>query len=85
MGLGAVAENHQELDGGAVQEPEVALKRNFPGLGRIAIESILSRDYPVTMAIVLLFTAFYSLINLAVDLLYGVVDPRIRLQGGRTK
>jgi len=34
------------------------------------------------MAIVLLFTAFYSLINLAVDLLYGVVDPRIRL-GGR--
>lgn len=55
---------------------------NIPGLGRIAIESILSRDYPVTMAIVLLFTAFYSLINLAVDLLYGVVDPRIRLQGG---
>jgi ABC-type dipeptide/oligopeptide/nickel transport system permease component len=56
---------------------------NIPGLGRIAIDSILSRDYPVTMAIVLLFTAFYSIINLAVDLLYGVVDPRIRLDGGQ--
>jgi len=56
---------------------------NIPGLGRIAIDSILARDYPVTMSIVLLFTAFYSLINLGVDLLYGVVDPRIRLEGGR--
>jgi ABC-type dipeptide/oligopeptide/nickel transport system permease component len=53
---------------------------NIPGLGRIAIESILARDYPVTMSIVLLFTAFYTLINLLVDVLYGVVDPRIRLE-----
>ncbi len=52
---------------------------NIPGLGRLAIQSIFARDYPVTMAIVLLFTGFYTLINLAVDLLYGVVDPRIRL------
>jgi ABC-type dipeptide/oligopeptide/nickel transport system permease component len=54
---------------------------NIPGLGRMAIQSIFARDYPVTMAIVLLFTFFYSGINLVVDLLYGVIDPRIRLGG----
>lgn len=52
---------------------------NIPGLGRMAIESIFARDYPVTMSIVLLFTIFYSLINLMVDLLYAALDPRIRL------
>ncbi len=52
---------------------------NIPGLGRMAIDSILARDYPVTMAIVLLFTGFYAGINLLIDLLYGVIDPRIRL------
>ena len=52
---------------------------NIPGLGRMAIQAIFARDYPVTMAIVLLFTFFYSGINLVVDLLYGVIDPRIRL------
>ena len=41
---------------------------NIPGLGRLAIDSIFARDYPVAMAIVLLFTLFFSLINLAVDL-----------------
>ena len=51
---------------------------NIPGLGSLAIDSIFARDYPVVMTIVLLFTAFYSLINLIVDLLYAVVDPRIR-------
>jgi ABC-type dipeptide/oligopeptide/nickel transport system permease component len=56
---------------------------NIPGLGRMAIQAIFARDYPVTMAIVLLFTFFYSGINLAVDLLYGVIDPRIRLGAGQ--
>ena len=54
---------------------------NIPGLGRIAIDSIFARDYPVTMSIVLLFTVFYSLINLAVDVSYALIDPRIRLGG----
>jgi ABC-type dipeptide/oligopeptide/nickel transport system permease component len=49
----------------------------------MAIQSIFARDYPVTMAIVLLFTFFYAGLNLAVDLLYGVIDPRIRLGAGR--
>ncbi len=56
---------------------------NIPGLGRMAIQAIFARDYPVTMAIVLLFTFFYTGINLVVDLLYGVIDPRIRLGAGR--
>ncbi|MBL8805202.1 MAG: ABC transporter permease [Rhodospirillales bacterium] len=52
---------------------------NIPGLGRIAIDSIFARDYPVTMAIVMLFTFFYAIINFIVDVLYGIVDPRIRI------
>ncbi|MBI3505687.1 MAG: ABC transporter permease [Proteobacteria bacterium] len=56
---------------------------NIPGLGRIAIDSIFARDYPVTMAIVMLFTFFYAAINFAVDILYGLVDPRIRLETRR--
>lgn len=51
---------------------------NIPGLGRIAIDSIFARDYPVAMAIVVLFTLFFILINLAVDFAYAVIDPRIR-------
>lgn len=51
---------------------------NIPGLGRLAIDSVFARDYPVAMAVVLLFTAFYAVINLAVDILYAAIDPRIR-------
>lgn len=51
---------------------------NIPGLGRIAIDSIFARDYPVAMAIVVLFTLFFILINLAVDVAYAIIDPRLR-------
>lgn len=51
---------------------------NIPGLGRLAIDSIFARDYPVAMAVVILFVAFFALINLAVDLFYAFIDPRIR-------
>ena len=51
---------------------------NIPGLGRIAIDSIFARDYPVAMAIVVLFTAFFLFINLAVDVVCVMVDPRLR-------
>jgi ABC-type dipeptide/oligopeptide/nickel transport system permease component len=51
---------------------------NIPGLGRLAIDSIFARDYPVAMAIVLLFTFFFAAINLLVDVLYVVIDPRVR-------
>lgn len=56
---------------------------NIPGLGSLAIQAIFARDYPVTMAIVLLFTVFFAGINLIVDLLYGVIDPRIRISGDK--
>jgi ABC-type dipeptide/oligopeptide/nickel transport system permease component len=54
---------------------------NIPGLGRLAIQSIFARDYPVAMAIILLFTLFYALINLGVDLICAAIDPRLRAQG----
>lgn len=51
---------------------------NIPGLGRLAIESVFARDYPVAMAVVLLFVLFFVLINLLIDVLYAVIDPRLR-------
>ena len=51
---------------------------NIPGLGRLAIDSIFARDYPVAMAVVILFTFFFAAINLLVDILYAVIDPRVR-------
>jgi ABC-type dipeptide/oligopeptide/nickel transport system permease component len=56
---------------------------NIPGLGRIAIEAIFARDYPVTMGIVLVFTFLYAAINFVVDLLYVAIDPRIRVDASR--
>ena len=50
----------------------------IPGLGRLTLDAILRRDYPVIQGVVLLFSFVYVLINLAVDLLYTLLDPRIR-------
>ena len=53
----------------------------WPGLGQLAVQSIAARDFPIVQAIVLL-GAFVSIaLNLVADLLYSVVDPRIRLEG----
>jgi len=49
-----------------------------PGIGRLSVEAILRRDYPVIQGVILLVSAAYVLINLVVDLLYLVLDPRIR-------
>jgi ABC-type dipeptide/oligopeptide/nickel transport system permease component len=49
-----------------------------PGLGRFFVESMTGRDYPMIMAVVLLYGVFLALMNVLVDLLYGVLDPRIR-------
>jgi len=51
---------------------------NLPGLGRLVVEAVLARDYPVIQGMILLFSLTYILINLAVDVLYTVFDPRIR-------
>jgi peptide/nickel transport system permease protein len=63
------------LIGGAVATESVFA---IPGLGRLTIDAILQRDYPVIQAVVLLFSVVYVLVNLAVDLMYTLLDPRIR-------
>jgi peptide/nickel transport system permease protein len=50
----------------------------WPGLGSLAIESVRFRDYPVTQGVVLFFTLLFLIVNLAVDILYAYLDPRIR-------
>jgi len=51
---------------------------NLPGLGRLVVEAILARDYPIIQGLILLFSLAYIVINLVVDVLYTVFDPRIR-------
>jgi peptide/nickel transport system permease protein len=63
------------LIGGAVVTESVFA---IPGLGRLVVDAILRRDYPVIQGVVLMFSFVYVLVNLAVDLLYTVFDPRIR-------
>jgi peptide/nickel transport system permease protein len=63
------------LIGGAVVTETVFA---IPGIGRLTLESILRRDYPVIQGIVLLFSFVYVVVNLLVDLTYTVLDPRIR-------
>jgi peptide/nickel transport system permease protein len=50
----------------------------IPGLGRLTVDAILRRDYPVIQGVVLLFSFVYVLVNLAIDLFYTLLDPRIR-------
>jgi ABC-type dipeptide/oligopeptide/nickel transport system permease component len=47
-------------------------------VGRLAVQAILTRDFPLVQAIVFVVATTLVLLNLAVDLLYGVLDPRIR-------
>jgi len=63
------------LIGGAVVTESVFA---IPGLGRLTIDAIVRRDYPVIQGIVLMFSFVYVLVNLAVDLIYTTLDPRIR-------
>ena len=51
---------------------------NIPGIGRLAVNSVTSQDYPYVQAITLLVASFVVLVNLIVDIAYGWLDPRIR-------
>jgi peptide/nickel transport system permease protein len=51
---------------------------NIPGLGRLVVDAVLARDYPVIQAVILMFSFVYVLINLIIDLAYSFFDPRIR-------
>jgi peptide/nickel transport system permease protein len=63
------------LIGGAVVTESVFA---IPGLGRLTVDAILRRDYPIIQGVVLLFSFVYVLVNLMIDLLYTLLDPRIR-------
>jgi peptide/nickel transport system permease protein len=61
--------------GGAVVTETVF---NLPGLGRLVVDAILRRDYPIIQGLILVFSAVYILINLLIDIGYTLLDPRIR-------
>ncbi len=67
-----------EMLGGAVIAENIFA---WPGLGRYAVQSVLNRDYPVLQCFILLMTVIFVLCNLCVDIVYALVDPRIRLEG----
>lgn len=51
---------------------------NIPGVGRLVVDAITRRDYPIIQGVMVIFAGIYVLINLAVDILYCVIDPRVR-------
>jgi len=67
-----------QLLGGAVITETIFA---WPGLGRLTVQALLNRDFPVVLAAVSLTSIIYTLMNLVVDLLYGWLDPRVRVRG----
>jgi peptide/nickel transport system permease protein len=71
-------ETGQLLGGAVITETIFA----WPGVGRLTVQALLNRDFPVVLAAVFLISVTYTLINLGVDLLYGWLDPRTRREVG---
>ena len=68
------------LIGGAVVTEQIFV---VPGFGRLILEAVFTRDYPVVQGVVLITASAYVLINLLVDASYSLLNPRIRIGGGR--
>jgi peptide/nickel transport system permease protein len=51
---------------------------NIPGLGRLVVDAITRRDYPIIQGLILFFALIYIVLNLIIDIIYTIVDPRIR-------
>jgi peptide/nickel transport system permease protein len=51
---------------------------NIPGLGRLTVDAVLKRDYPIVQGLILVFAAAKVLVNLIIDISYAFLDPRIR-------
>ena len=51
---------------------------NLPGIGRLTVDAVLARDYPVIQAMILLTSLIYVTVNLLIDVAYTLLDPRIR-------
>lgn len=66
------------LLGGAVLTETVF---SWPGIGRLLVDSISARDFPMVQGIIFVFAAMFIVVNVITDLLYTVVDPRVRLYG----
>jgi peptide/nickel transport system permease protein len=66
-----------QLLGGAVITETIFA---WPGVGRLTVQALLNRDFPVVLAAVSLTSVTYTVINLLVDLLYGWLDPRVRIK-----
>jgi peptide/nickel transport system permease protein len=71
-----VALNFGGLLGGAVVTETVF---GLPGVGNLVVNAVLRRDYPVIQGALLVIAAIYVLINFSIDLLYAVVDPRVKI------
>ena len=74
---------HQLLGerGELVRNDHVALRTfALPGIGRLVVQSILRRDYPVIQGIILVIIVFYIMVNLIVDIITTYLDPRVKLQ-----
>src|SRR5882724_11898653 len=69
--------NRQVLIGHALKNAAVPIA-TITGIGRLTVDAILRRDYPIIQGVILLFSASYVLVNLAVDISYTFLDPRIR-------
>jgi len=65
---------------GAFMNGSVVVEQVFawPGVGTVAVQSVVSRDFPVVQGVVIVFGGFFILINFFVDILYAVIDPRIK-------
>jgi len=72
------------LQAGALMSGAVVTEQIFvvPGFGRLIVEAVFTRDYPVVQGVVLITASSYVLINLLVDVSYSLLDPRIRFGGG---
>ena len=57
----------------------------WPGLGQLAVTAISQRDLPLVQGVVIVFALMFLLLNLMVDLMYGALDPRIRIAGGEER
>src|SRR5690348_11811812 len=73
------------LQAGALMSGAVVTEQIFvvPGFGRLIVEAVFTRDYPLVQGVVLITASSYVLINLVVDLSYSMLDPRIRIGGAR--
>ena len=65
------------LLGGAIMAETVFA---IPGLGRLMIDAIKQRDYPIVQGVVLFVAVTFSLVNLLIDIIYAFIDPKIRAQ-----